>query len=55
MDKYQAETRAAGWNKMAKHPALSYSAQELPATRWERHRWGVVQRFNDHAVGIAAT
>lgn len=54
MDKIQAETRAAGWNKMAKHPSISYTAQELPATKWEKKRWGVIQRFDEHAVGVAA-
>lgn len=55
MDKIQAETKAAGWSKMVRHPGLSYTAQELPATRWEKKRWGVIQRLDDHAVGIAAT
>lgn len=55
MDKIQAETKAAGWSKMANHPLISYKPVELDPTKWERKRFGVAQMLDGHVVGIAAS
>lgn len=56
MNKEQAERKAAGFNRLARHPMISYKAGGMDPTRWERRdRWGVVQMYDGHVVGIAAT
>ena len=54
MNKVQAEIKAGVFNRMVKHPEISYAAVGIAPTKWERNRWCVVQRLGEHAVGIAA-
>lgn len=39
MDRVQAETRAEVWNRNThKHAEISYRAEQIPPTKWERDR-----------------
>jgi hypothetical protein len=53
MDQKRAERRASVLNSLSRHPSISYIAAPLESTRWESHRFGVIQRFNGNPVGVA--
>lgn len=55
MNKEQADIKAGVLNKLAKHPDISYQAQEMQPTKWEKPRFGVHLCYKDSPVGIAAT
>lgn len=55
MKQEPAEIRAEGLNRYKGHPGISYRAQQIEPTKWEKNRWAVIQLLNDQFVGIAAT